>query len=84
MPIDICLVIRIFSNIISSENVRLSNDLSARAARGEAVPFDRTAQALLKHRHEAMEVRLKDYRARLQKDETGARSAIDAAADAAR
>lgn len=72
------------SNIVSSENVRLSNDLSARAVRGEAVPFARTAQALLKQRHDAMEARLKDYRARLQTDEAQARGTIDAAADAVR
>ncbi|KRB88750.1 hypothetical protein ASE22_20230 [Sphingomonas sp. Root720] len=72
------------SNIISSEKVRLSNDLSARAVRGQPVPFDRTAQALLKQRHDAMEVRLKDFRARLQNDEARARGKIDAAADAVR
>ena len=70
------------SNIASSENVRLSNDLSSRAVRGEPVPFGRTAQALLKKRHDAMEVRLKDFRARLQIDETKARDTIDTEADA--
>ena len=72
------------SNIASSEAVRLSNDLSSRAVRGQPVPFARAAQALLKQRHDAMEVRLKDYRARLQNDETSARGDIDATAAAAR
>ncbi|MET0372636.1 MAG: hypothetical protein ABW128_00095, partial [Rhizorhabdus sp.] len=72
------------SNISSSEAVRLSNDLSSRAVRGEAVPFGRIAQALLKQRHDAMEVRLKDFRTRLRNDETKARGTIDAEADAVR
>lgn len=72
------------SNIASAENVRMSNDLSARAVRGEALPFGRTAQALLKERHDAMELRLKRYRARLQEGESQARDTINAAADAAR
>jgi Ca-activated chloride channel homolog len=66
------------SNIISSENVRLSNDLSTRAVRGEAVPFARTAQALLRQRHGTMERRLKDYSTQLQNDEARARGVIDA------
>jgi Ca-activated chloride channel family protein len=72
------------SNIISGESVRMSNDLSARAVRGEALPFDRTAQTLLKARHDALQVRLKRYQARLQGNESHARDAIDAAADAVR
>ena len=72
------------SNIISSETVRLSNDLSARAARGETVSFDRVAQAILKERHDAMEGRLKHYRAQLQGDETQTRKKINAEADAVR
>ncbi|KRB86585.1 hypothetical protein ASE00_07815 [Sphingomonas sp. Root710] len=72
------------SNIISSENVRISNDISARAVRGEAVPFARAAQALLKERHAKMELRLKDYRAQLQNGEAQARRSIDAEADAVR
>lgn len=70
------------SNIISAESVRMSNDLSARAVRGEALPFDRIAQALLKKRHDAMERRLTGYRARLENDELQARHAIDAQASA--
>ncbi|MDV3456213.1 VWA domain-containing protein [Sphingomonas sp. HF-S4] len=72
------------SNIASAENVRMSNDLSARAVRGEALPFGRTAQALLRERHDGMELRLKRYRARLQEGESQARDTINAAADAAR
>jgi Ca-activated chloride channel family protein len=72
------------SNILSGESVRMSNDLSARAVRGEALPFDRTAQALLKERHDALEVRLKRHRARLQGNESQARDTIDAAARAVR
>ncbi|AQR74263.1 VWA domain-containing protein [Sphingomonas sp. LM7] len=72
------------SNIISGESVRMSNDLSVRAVRGEALPFDRTALALLKERHEALKVGLKRYQARLQGSESRARDTIDAAADAVR
>lgn len=72
------------SNISSSENVRLSNDLSTQAVRGEPVPFAVSARAVLKRRHDAMDARLKAYRARLQADEAGARSTIDATANAVR
>jgi Ca-activated chloride channel homolog len=72
------------SNIISSENVRLSNDLSSRAVRGETVLFGRTAQALLKQRHDAMTARLDSYRARLQQGEARARGSIEAASNAVR
>lgn len=72
------------SNIVSSENVALSNDLAARAVRGEAVPFGRAAQALLKQRHAAMKARLKGYGDRLRNDEAQARGTIDAAATAVR
>lgn len=72
------------SNIISAENVRISNDLSARAVRGETAPFDRTAKALLKERHTAMELRLNRYRAQLQNDEMQTRKTIEAEADAVR
>ncbi|MCW1430254.1 vWA domain-containing protein [Novosphingobium sp. JCM 18896] len=72
------------SNIISAESVRMSNDLSARAVKGEALPFDRIAQALLKKRHDAMELRLKLYRSRLQGNELEVRRTIDAEAKAVR
>jgi len=72
------------SNIIGGEKLRMSNDLSGKALRGEALPFARTAQALLKARHDALELRLKRYSARLQDDESKARGTINAAADAVR
>lgn len=71
-------------NIIHGESLRMKNDLFARNQRGEALPFDRAAQALLKARHDAMQVRLKRYEARLQGDETQVRDTIDAAANAVR
>jgi len=72
------------SNIVSSEKVAMSNDLSARAVQGKPLPFDSTAQALLKARHDAMELRLKRYRARLQGAESQARERINAEAEAVR
>jgi Ca-activated chloride channel homolog len=72
------------SDIVSSESVRMSDDLAARALRGEALPFDRTAQALLKERHDALQMRLKRYGAQLQDNELRSRDTIRAAADEAR
>ena len=72
------------SNIITGESLRMSNDLTSRALRNEALPFDRTAQALLKERHDALQVRLKRYQARLRGDESQTLDKIDAAADAVR
>ncbi|MCW1427794.1 vWA domain-containing protein [Novosphingobium sp. JCM 18896] len=69
------------SNIVSSEKVRVSNDLAARAVRGENLPFERVARTLLKERHDAMELRLKRYRAQLQGNEAQVRKAIDAEAN---
>jgi Ca-activated chloride channel family protein len=71
-------------NIVHGESLRMKNDLFARGQRGEALPFDRTAQALLKERHDALQVRLKRYQARLQGNESHARDTIDAAAGAVR
>ncbi|RYE69822.1 MAG: VWA domain-containing protein [Rhizobiaceae bacterium] len=70
------------SNITSSEQVRLSNDISARAVRGEPLSFERIARTLLKERHNAMDLRLKRYRAQLQDEESLARKAIDGKVDA--
>ncbi|MEP9359118.1 VWA domain-containing protein [Sphingomonas sp. KR3-1] len=72
------------NNIISGETLRMSNDLSARALQGTALPFRHTAEALLKARHNALQVRLKRYRERLQGNESHARETIDAAAEAVR
>lgn len=71
-------------NIVHGEGLQLENDLFARNARHEPLPFARTAQALLKARHDALQERLKRYRARLQGDEGHARDTIDAAANAVR
>lgn len=72
------------SNILSDESLRMSNDLSARGLRGEAPPYEPTALALLKARHDALQDRLKRYEARLQGSESQARDTIDAAANAVR
>lgn len=71
-------------NMITDESLRMSNDLTARALRGEALPFAATAQTLLKGRHDAMQLRLNRYQARLAGDEHQARQTIDAAANAVR
>lgn len=71
-------------NIVHGERLRMSNDLFARDQRGEAVPFARTAEALLKQRHDALQSRLTRYQARLQGNEAEARDTIDAAADEVR
>lgn len=72
------------SNMISGETLRMSNDLSARGARGEAPPFAHTAQVLLKERHDALQVRLKHYEARLLGNDAHARDTIDAVANTVR
>ncbi len=72
------------SNIASSETLRMSNDLSSRSLRHEPLPFASTAQALMKQRHDAMQLRLKRYRERLEGDEARSRDTINAAADAVR
>jgi len=71
-------------NIIHGEGLRMKNDLFAREARGGALPFRRTAEALLKERHDALQARLNGYRTRLQGNESQARDTIDAEADRVR
>ena len=69
---------------ISRTGAASFGDLFGRTLRGEALPFARTAEVLLKARHDALELRLKRHRARLQDDESKARGTINAAADAVR
>lgn len=72
------------SNLSTDEYVRMSNDLTARKVRGEAVPFEQEAKALLKARHDALKARLVGYQARMVGANDAAQWKIDAAAEAAR
>ncbi|ANA31922.1 hypothetical protein VZ52_00120 [Ralstonia mannitolilytica] len=72
------------SNLTTDEDVAMSLDLTDRAVRGQRVPFQEEAKALLKARHDALRARLQAYRAQLTGAEAAAKKRIDAAADAAR
>ncbi len=70
------------SNIISSENNRMSSDLSSRSIRNEPVPFAETARSLLKQRHDSIRAREQAFRSRLERNAGAAQSAIDSTAAA--
>lgn len=69
------------SNIVSDESNRMSDDLSARAKRGEPVPYMREALSLLQARHKDLSARAKAFSERLEAAESGARTKIDRAKD---
>jgi len=71
------------SDIVSDESNRMSNDLTARASRGEPVPYMREALSLLQTRHKELNARVKAFSERLSTAERDARMRMNKAKDAA-
>ncbi|HWX49688.1 MAG TPA: hypothetical protein VNZ61_16695 [Roseomonas sp.] len=72
------------SNIIADESNRMSNDLAARAGRGEQVPYMSGALALLRARHQGLQARVKAFAERLETAEHNAQATINKASEVAK